>query len=367
MSAMLEVRGLDVLFDARPRGTTSRRLTAEHPLIEPPGFRVGLLGVSLTVNTGECVAVLGESGAGKSSLLRTLAGLHPMRVGTILVNGRDVTALPAEQRSIVYLHQEPVLFPHLSVEDNIMFPLRLRGVAKSEATQRVMEWMVRMQIAGLYRRRPDSLSGGERHRVALARALCASPDVLLLDEPLASLDPTVRREIRDALLAARAASGAAMVLVTHDLDDALAVATHIATIGNISLTAPMPAVALLHAPPTRDAARLLGVYSELVGTVSAEGDGQMFHWIGGRMPTRGAPSGPVVACVRAHEVRVARGDQLDAPVLTVISHVESSHDVSLELQNRDGESMRVRVSSGAAPRVGETVQLSLTNARFFAT
>ena len=182
------------------------------------------------VNSGECLAVLGVSGSGKSSLLRTLAGLQPTIRGTVMVNGQDVSSLPPERRGVVYLHQEPVLFPHLSVLDNVAFPMTVRGVGKELAMDRAVEWLQRLQVFGVSGLAPESLSGGQRHRVALARALCADPAVLLLDEPLASLDPAVRRDVREALQEARAASGAAMVLVTHDLDDALAVATHIAAI-----------------------------------------------------------------------------------------------------------------------------------------
>ena len=140
MSRVLDVRDLGVDF-----GSTSRS---------------GLRGLNFGVDGGDCLAVLGASGSGKSSLLRTLAGLQVATGGSVRVTGRDVTALPPEQRSIVYLHQEPVLFPHRTVEENVAFPQVVRGVSAITAKQRAMEWLSRLQVAELRGRKADALSGG---------------------------------------------------------------------------------------------------------------------------------------------------------------------------------------------------------------
>lgn len=363
MTPTLEVRDLDVLFG--PAASFDRRFTADRPLDEPPGYRVGLPGVSFSVESGDCLAVLGASGSGKSSLLRALAGLQVVRTGTVRVKGRDVTALPPERRSVVYLHQEPVLFPHRSVIENVMFPLIVRGVPKATALPMALEWLQRLQVQHVAGNMPEALSGGQRHRVALARALCADPAVLLLDEPLASLDPGVRADVRDALLAARAASGAAVLLVTHDLEDALAVGTHIMTLGTFGVSALGTADAMLQSPPSLATARLLGVYAEVPGVVRGSGAGALFRWAGGEIPAPGAESGDVVACVRAHEVqlRVASPDDRDA--LTVLERRDGPHEsvLTLALRGLTDTPVRLRASPGAAARVGDHVTVTLSTLR----
>jgi putative spermidine/putrescine transport system ATP-binding protein len=372
MSATLEVRELYVLFGGawqKPKlEFTARGLifvpSTTQQLNVPAGYRVGLADVSFDVQAGECLAILGSSGAGKSSLLRTLAGLQPAAHGAIAVNGREISALSPERRGIVYLHQEPVLFPHLSALENVMFPLSIRGMSTRDATQRAAEMMFRLHVAETMGYYPDSLSGGQRHRVALARALCADPAVLLLDEPLASLDPEVRREVRDALLTARAASGAAVILVTHDLDDAMAVATHMSAIGYFAdLTAPRTPAELLYAPPSLHVARLLGVYMELDGQV-AQG---AFRWIGGTIQAPGAHEGAAVACVRSHEVEVLAGvDDADRPLLEVTGRRDTAHEVLLDLRDASGAIATVRVSGAVAAHPGHRVQVTVRHARIFA-
>jgi ABC-type sulfate/molybdate transport systems ATPase subunit len=200
--------------------------------------------------------------------------------------------------------------------------------------------------------------------VALARALCAEPSVLLLDEPLASLDPAVRRDVRAALLAARAASGAAMVLVTHDLDDALAVATQMSAISGGRLTAPELPATMLQAPPSLDVARLLGVYAEVHGTVSGDASG-LFHWIGGAVPASGVAAGAMIACVRSHEVTVRAACDAASPELIVTARRDGALDSTLTVATPAGEQAVVRVGSGVVCAVGDAVQLTITASRFF--
>ena len=329
------------------------------------GAHAGLRDITLQVQAGDCLAILGASGSGKSSLLRTLAGLQDAAGGRVLVHGRDVSALPPERRSVVYLHQEPVLFPHRTVLKNVLFPLQMRGVAAAEARRQALEWLTTLQVAAVADRMPSTLSGGQRHRVALARALCAAPAVLLLDEPLASLDPAIRRDVRDALLAARAASGAAMVLVTHDLDDALAIATQLMTLEDGRQTPPASPSALLASPSSLATARLLGVYAELQGEVIATANGRQFRWIGGGLAASGIGTGPAVACVRSHEIEVHRQGDLDAPRLTVVEQRQGAHEILLGVRDDHGETALLRVSGATTVAVGDTVQVTMACARFF--
>ncbi len=349
MTPQLDVRALQVSFGDVVRVT--------------PGLR----DVTFTVQGGDCLAVLGASGSGKSSLLRTIAGLQPSSRGEILANGRNVTTLPAEQRNVVYLHQDPVLFPHLRVIDNVAFPLVLRGVVKAVAQRRALDWLQRLQVDDVAQNKADALSGGQRHRVALARALCADPAVLLLDEPLASLDPAVRRDIRAALLDARAASGAAMVLVTHDLDDAIAVATHVAAISGGRVSAPAMPQDMLAFPPDLDTARLLGIFSEVPGTIVHRSDGAAFNWPGGTVAAGEMRAGSAVAAVRAHDVRLRAGDPASAGALRVVARSDAAHDVVLTLRGVAGATLQLRVALGTHVAVGDVVHVTLANPRLYYT
>ena len=368
MTSVLDVRDLTALFGGATKqqlsgaANTARGVDAASApwLARFSGYRLGLTGVSFSVDGGQCLAVLGASGSGKSSLLKTLAGLQPTGRGSILVRGNDVSALPAEQRSVVYLHQEPVLFPHLSVLENVAFPMRIRGVDARAARGRAVEWLSRLQIENVMNSSPQALSGGQRHRVALARALSADPAVLLLDEPLSSLDPAVRNDVRAALRDVRAASGAAMLLVTHDLDDAMAIASHVAAVGRSgTLGTPLTPMHLLDAPPDLDTATLLGVFSEIRGEVR---DDECFHWLAGSVPAAGVRPGDAVACVRAHELYLQRND-IDG--LTVTDRRESAHELTVTVRNDAGAEATVRVSSGTEICVNDRVTIKINRARFF--
>jgi ABC-type sulfate/molybdate transport systems ATPase subunit len=338
MSALLAVQALSVSFGARD----------------------GLRGLTFAAGVRECVAVLGVSGSGKSSLLRTLAGLQPAAHGRVMVDGRDVTTLPPEQRRMVYLHQEPVLFPTRTVLENVAFPLEIRGASTRDAAARAQAWLERLQVAELASRMPTALSGGQKHRVALARALCAEPQVLLLDEPLAALDPAVRADVRDALIAAREASGAAMVLVTHDLDDALAVADRIVTLERGTQTANATPAALLDAPPALSTARLLGLYGEIRGTIRDGTFGSTFLWAAGDMQVEASHTGDTIACVRAHHVHVTLADARDAHACVVTARRDGAHTTWLTLRTASDGVVRLPAPLATVARVGDHVRVTLS-------
>jgi ABC-type Fe3+/spermidine/putrescine transport system ATPase subunit len=219
----------------------------------------GLSGVNLEIDAGERVVLVGASGGGKSTLLRAIAGLLPIRGGEIRIGGVAVHALPPEARGAVYLHQEPVLFPHLTVEENVGFPLRVRGVAGAARRDRVHDMLVRVQLSGLSARLPHTLSGGQRHRVALARAVIARPRVLLLDEPLTGLDPTLRREVRDTILVLLEGTDApALLMVTHDLEEAGWMGSRVGILLDGALAQIAPPRTLFDAPASLEVARFLG-------------------------------------------------------------------------------------------------------------
>lgn len=190
--------------------------------------------VSLTVEAGEIVALLGPSGSGKSTLLRVIAGLVSPSDGTVRVNGRDVTSVPTHERSVGVVFQDEQLFPHMSVADNVAFGLRMAGVPKPERRGRVAELVATVGLDGFGDRGVRELSGGEAKRVALARSLAPSPAVLLLDEPLTGLDRELHDELVIEIAAILRQANTTAVWVTHDLSEASAVADRVVRIGELA-------------------------------------------------------------------------------------------------------------------------------------
>lgn len=192
-----------------------------------PGLRVDLslsygptrISASFDVRPGHPLAIIGPNGAGKSSLLGAIAGLVPLDSGEVTIGSRRVDALPPERRRVGMVFQDYVLFPHLSVRDNVAFAARMRG-SRAAARAATLPWLERYDLMALADRLPSELSGGQRQRAALARALAAEPDVLLLDEPMAALDVEVRGEMRAELATHVREFGGATVLVTHSPADA---------------------------------------------------------------------------------------------------------------------------------------------------
>ncbi len=305
---------------------TPHRVAGAPPVLRLDGLGVdfgrarGLEPVWLDVAAGERVAVLGASGAGKTTLLRAVAGLAPAREGRVLVAApgggplRDVTALPPERRDVVYLHQTPTPFAHLSVADNVAFPLRLRRVRGAELARRVRDALALVRLTELAERMPHALSGGQRHRVALARAIVARPAVLLLDEPLAALDPSLRDDVRAAIVRAQEGSGEgggaagsarpALVLVTHDLDEAGLLAHRVAVLAGGRVLQVAPPAELFARPASLAVARFLGLGAEVAGVVGAGG---RFACALGEWPVA-LPPGPAAAVVRPDALRLVGED-----------------------------------------------------------
>jgi thiamine transport system ATP-binding protein len=215
------------------------------PRLSTEGLAIGYAGrplvegIDLTVRPGEIVAILGASGSGKSTLLSTLAGVTTALEGTVRVDGVDVTGLPIHRRGIGIIFQEPLLFAHLDVEGNVAYGLRRHGVARDAARARAAELLDWLGLAGYGGRPVDELSGGQAQRVALARALAPRPSVLLLDEPFSALDQELRQRLAADVAAMLRHEGVAAVHVTHDPDEAAAIAdvvTRMSEIGRICPT-----------------------------------------------------------------------------------------------------------------------------------
>ena len=184
--------------------------------------------MNLTVNSGEMMALLGPSGCGKSTTLFAICGIHKMNGGTLHFGDRDVTTVSAQGRSVGVVFQNYALYPHMTAEQNIGFPLKVQRMAKDEIRREVARLADLVQIGNLLDRRPSELSGGQQQRVALARAMIRKPDVLLLDEPLANLDAKLRLEMRSEIRRIQRETGITAILVTHDQVEAMSMCDRIA-------------------------------------------------------------------------------------------------------------------------------------------
>jgi thiamine transport system ATP-binding protein len=238
------------------------------------GTTPALSDVDLEVGAGERLAILGPSGSGKSTLLRVVAGLQPLDAGRVLLDGNDARELPPHRRGTVLMFQDGMLFPHLSVIDNVAYGLRMRGVARPRRRDRAAELLelVGLPPAEFGGRAVTRLSGGEQQRVALARALAPDPEVLLLDEPFASLDAVLRGRLVDEVRDLAARLGTTVLAVTHDRAEAFAFADRVAVMGAGRIDQVGPPAALLQAPVNAVAARLLGL-TVLPAAVLAAGSG----------------------------------------------------------------------------------------------
>ncbi len=188
--------------------------------------------VSLSINKGEIFALLGSSGCGKSTLLRMLAGFETPTSGSVVLDGADITAMPPYERPINMMFQSYALFPHLNIWDNIAFGLKREGMPKAQMVARVDEMLNLVQLQAFAKRQPHQLSGGEQQRVALARSLAKKPQLLLLDEPLGALDKKLRQRTQFELVNILKSVGVTCVMVTHDQEEAMAMASRIAVMSH---------------------------------------------------------------------------------------------------------------------------------------
>jgi len=192
--------------------------------------RFSLQDINLEVEPGEYFIVLGPTGAGKTILLETLAGLYPARGGEVWIADREVTSFEPERRGVGFVYQDYMLFPHLSARENIAFGLKLRGKSAKEIKEVMAELAELLGISHLLERRPETLSGGERQKIALARALAIRPKVLLLDEPLSALDPEAKERLQRELRRVHDQLGLTTIHVTHDFEEAMALGDRVAVL-----------------------------------------------------------------------------------------------------------------------------------------
>ncbi|MRW86122.1 polyamine ABC transporter ATP-binding protein [Pseudoduganella sp. FT26W] len=272
--------------------------------------------VSVAINKGEIFALLGSSGCGKSTLLRMLAGFETPTSGSITLAGQDIVSVPPYQRPINMMFQSYALFPHLSVWDNIAFGLRRDGLPKDEIAARVEKMLALVQLTEYAKRKPHQLSGGQQQRVALARSLAKRPQLLLLDEPLGALDKKLRERTQMELVSIIEEVGVTCVMVTHDQDEAMSMATRIAVMSAGRILQVGAPDEIYETPNCRFVADFIGSVNLFNGSVSVdepdhviidtpEGRHYVTHGITGTMGM------PVSVAVRPEKIAV----QAEAPTL----------------------------------------------------
>jgi len=304
------------------------------------GDFVALDDVSIEVKSGSLTALLGPSGGGKSTLLRVIAGLETPDSGEVFISGKEATALAPQKRGVGFVFQHYAPFTHMTVFDNIAFGLTIRRRPKAEIRRRVEELIELVQLPGLAKRYPSQLSGGQRQRMALARALAAEPEVLLLDEPFGALDARVRKELREWLLRLHEQTHVTTIFVTHDQEEALELADNVVVMnaGRVEQVAPPRE---LYDEPAN------AFVMSFVGPVNRLGD----------------------AWVRPHDVEIRpepNGSTQEAQVLRI---VRLGFETRVELVREDGEHLHVQLTRDEAEQLelaqGDIVYVRTRRSRVF--
>ena len=315
-------------------------------------------GVSLDVRKGEFLTFLGSSGSGKTTTLNMIAGFDEPTSGEILLNGSAVTGLPPQKRNIGMVFQRYTLFPHMSVADNVAFPLSVRSLSKSEIRDRVQGALRLVQLERFAARRPNQLSGGQQQRVALARALVYEPQLLLMDEPLGALDKKLREEIQLEIRKLHHRLGVTILYVTHDQEEALRMSDRIAVFEHGKIVQVGSGEDLYCRPATAFVAGFIGNSNFLQGEVADRRGGEAaIRWAGEsllivRDQSVGAVGSAVRIMIRPEEIALApvRGNGAHAAIpVTVRERIFLGDATTYQARTADGQELSVRQGHALPP------------------
>ncbi|HMM30619.1 MAG TPA: ABC transporter ATP-binding protein [Clostridia bacterium] len=334
------------------------KITLEH-VTKKFGDAVAVNDLSAVIESGKLIALLGPSGCGKSTILNMLSGILPVSGGRIFFEDRDVTDLPPEKRNVGLVFQNYALYPHMTVRENICFPLEIKRIPKKQRFERAGELAELVRISEFLDRKPSQLSGGQQQRVAIARALAKEPALLLLDEPLSNLDAKLRVEMREEILRIQRASKVTTVFVTHDQEEASSIADQVVLLKLGVLQQQNSPRQLYDEPVNFFAADFLGAppINRLRGTI----ENGAFRFDGSKvrvsLPLRRdvANGTEAILAVRAESIVVpAQGDSLQARVL---ERYWINKD-ELSLLEIEGQQCRGFISGDYPLSIGENIQLS---------
>ena len=323
-----------------------------------------LLPTSLVVEPGEVLALIGPSGCGKTTLLRVIAGLvDPDPGGVVRFGAEDVTRKPIETRGVGMVFQHYALFPQMSVEQNIGYGLRVRGVAEAERKRRVGELVDLVRLGGLEARRPGELSGGQKQRVALARAVALHPRVLLLDEPLTALDAKLKEALRDELAQLLRRLGITAIHVTHDQHEAMAIADRIAVMQAGAVVQVGDAESLYRDPRHAFVASFLGRVNTLMRS-DAEAAGNVVRVGGNALAVAPGLGGSKTLFVRPEDIVLAPADGSAAMACLVARRVFLGDRVQLHIETPDQGTLVADAPRDVAWLQGDRCGLHIEASRF---
>ena len=326
--------------------------------------------LDLEVRDGELLVLLGPSGSGKTTILRCIAGLEEVTTGEVVIGERVVTNEPPAARDVAMVFQSPALYPHLTVRDNIAFPLELRGVARTQITRRVLEAATRLHLERVLERRPGQISEGERQRAALGRAMVRGPQLFLLDEPLSRLDAQLRIELRGELLALHRALGATMIYVTHDQTEAMTMGQRIAVLHEGRLRQTGTPAEVYQRPADVHVARFIGTPGMNVLQGKGRGTGEKAD--GGRVIEAGSLAIPIELTTYEGELQV--GIRPEYVGLCAVDKGVGNADVlvveplgseTLIHLNAGGQPLVARVPGFVDVRVGTQVGVKVDRRRLY--
>ncbi|MGH1424275.1 MAG: ABC transporter ATP-binding protein [Pseudooceanicola sp.] len=340
-----QARGADVIVDA---------LTMKF------GTVTAVYDVSLKIKKGEFLALLGPSGSGKSTILMSIAGFEFPTEGSIRIDGANVTRVAPHKRDIGMVFQNYTLFPHLSVRDNVAFPLKMRGIAKAERHRRAEQALATVRLDAFGDRMPSQLSGGQQQRVALARAIVYEPRVLLMDEPLSALDKNLREEMQLEIKRLHDELGMTIIFVTHDQGEALTMADRIAVLKDGEIQQLASARDLYERPSNLFAAGFIGEMNMIDATLS----GDRVTLAGGSELTsdlaQDVPDGPVTVAMRPERLMIADPGSPQSLTATLRDVVYAGAGTLLIASLSDGTEVRARIASASlgALKSGDTITLN---------
>jgi len=326
--------------------------------------------LDLTVQAGEFVTLLGASGSGKTTTLMMLAGFTTPSEGNITIGNRDVTALPPGKRDLGVVFQNYALFPHLTVAQNLAFPLEMRRMSRSEISVKVRQALELVQLGDKGSRYPRELSGGQQQRIALARAIVFQPRALLMDEPLGALDKNLREHMQVEIKRLHQSLGATIVFVTHDQEEALTLSDRVAVMqdGRIAQIAAAPEI--YEQPASQWVAGFIGQSNFLPGVIQGrDGDDCVVHLasgdiLRGRGNVEATQGKSVVGVLRPERVRVASFGAVSNPgnslTATVVDTLYMGHTVKLGLKLSDGTELHSQSASdghASVPAIGSKVSV----------